>query len=178
MISDKSHTINPDTVLAGIFLVLSLVFPILFHVVHLGFMFLPMFFPIALCGLLVSPSLSAAVGLLAPLISALLTGMPPIYPPIAPLMMAEGFVLGGTIALLRRKAGWGIYPSLISGIILQRIIMVLAVFVVSPAFHLPPEIFSISLFASGIPGVFLQLVAIPPLVYLIEPRINRLKEIT
>ncbi len=163
--------------MGAIFIVLALVFPMLFHLVHLGSTFLPMFFPIALAGFLIAPPVAALVGFLAPLLSAFLTGMPPLYPPIAPLMAAEGFVLAATISMTRRKMGWGIYPSLITGILLQRLVMAVGVFLIAPLFRLPGEVFTAGMLISGIPGIILQLVAIPAIVLALEPRMKRLEDI-
>lgn len=149
----------------------------LFHVVQLGATFLPMFFPIAVLGFLVRPGVAAVVGFLAPLLSALMTGMPPLYPPIAPMMAVEGAVLGGTISLLTRLTDWGTYPVLLSGILLQRVVMVITVFLIAPLFHLPSAVFSIGMLLSGIPGVILQIAAIPPLVLYFKPRMQKLREV-
>lgn len=174
---DKRPLISPDTVMGSILLVLALVFPLLFHVVHLGSTFLPMFFPIALAGFLISPGIAALVGLMAPLLSSILTGMPPLYPPIAPLMAVEGLVLAAAIGLARKKFNWGVYPSLIVGIVLQRSVMAIAVFFVAPLFRLPGDIFTAGMLISGIPGIILQLIAIPPIVIGLEPRMKRLEDI-
>jgi len=163
--------------MAGVFLVLALVFPLLFHAVNLGATFLPMFFPIALAGLLLSPGAAALIGFLAPLMSAGLTGMPPFYPPIAPLMSVEGMALGGGISLMRTQLHWGVYPSLLSGIVLERLVLVLAVFIFAPVFHLPAEVFSAGMLMAGIPGVILQLVGIPPVFAILKARMMRLQEI-
>jgi hypothetical protein len=61
-----------------------------------------MFLPILLLGLLVRPSLALLGALLAPPLSALLTGMPP-WLPTAPLMMVEMGTLAVVAALLRDR---------------------------------------------------------------------------
>ncbi len=165
-------------VLGAVFLVLALIFPMLFHLLRLGSAFLPMFLPLALAGMLLRPKVAVCIGIIAPLLSGLLTGMPPFYPPVAPQMMVEGAVLSGTIALLRMNFFWGIYPSLIAGLLAQRMVLALLVFVIAPLFHLPAEIFTVAKLISGIPGVLMQLVTIPPLVKLLEKRIQLLRVIT
>lgn len=177
MISDNREMVSPDLVLGGIFLVLAVVFPLLFHVMHLGSTFLPMFFPIALAGMLVRPGVAMAVGLLAPILSAFLTGMPPFYPPVAPQMAAEGVVLAGSIALFRQRWGQGVGTSLVVGLILQRVVLVAMVFLIAPLFHLPAAMYSTAKLVFGIPGVIMQLIGIPPLVRLLEPRIRHIREI-
>ena len=178
MHSKSAPLVTPDLVLGAVFLILALVFPVLFHLAQLGSTFLPMFFPIALAGFLLQPTILALLGISAPLISGALTGMPPFYPPVAPQMAVEGLVLGVGIAVLHQRLKLGIYPSLVLGLLLQRIVLVLVVFVIAPLFHLPPEIYSMAKLVSGIPGVLLQLILIPPLVVLIKPRILKLKELS
>lgn len=175
--SEDQSLIHHENVMAGVFLVLALVFPVFFHMVHLGATFLPMFFPIALCGLLISPVPAMLVGFLAPLLSSVMTGMPPLYPPIALIMAVEGVVLAGSLSVLRTQWHWPLYPSLITGILLQRLMLAAAVFGIAPLFHLPPKVFSAGMVFSGIPGVILQLIAVPPLVSMLEPRIKRMQEI-
>jgi len=175
--SEPRRLVTPENVIAGVFLVLALVFPLLFHAVNLGATFLPMFFPIALAGLLLSPGTAALIGFLAPLMSAGLTGMPPFYPPIAPLMSVEGMVLGGGISLVSSRLNWGVIPSLLTGIMLERLVLVLMVFILAPAFHLPGEVFSAGMLIAGIPGVILQLIGIPPIFAILKPRMMRLQEI-
>ncbi|MEJ2051625.1 MAG: ECF transporter S component [Calditrichota bacterium] len=177
MTSESKRLVTPENVLAGMFLVLALVFPLLFHAINLGATFLPMLFPIALGGLLLSPSTAALIGFLAPLLSAVMTGMPPFYPPIALLMAVEGVALGGGIALIRTTLHWGVYPSLLSGIVLERLVLALAIFIFAPVFHLPATVFSAGMLVAGIPGVILQLVGIPPLFAIVRPRMMHLREI-
>lgn len=81
-----------DYVLAGLFLAAALVLPVFFHALGLGSAFMPMFYPLALAGFLVAAPLAMITGVSAPLLSALLTGMPPFYPPIAFIMTAEGLL--------------------------------------------------------------------------------------
>ncbi len=177
MISEDREQITLDLILGAVILVLALVFPIFFHVMHLGSTFLPMFFPIALGDMLLKPRVAAIVGFLAPFLSTFLTGMPPFYPPIAPQMAVEGAVLGGVISLLRQRLMVGVILSLVSGILFQRIVLVLMVFVIAPLFHLPPGIYTATKLISGIPGIVLQLIGIPPLVKLLGPWVRVLREV-
>ncbi|UCH97132.1 MAG: ECF transporter S component, partial [Candidatus Aminicenantes bacterium] len=66
-----------DLLLGGLFMALALVFPMVFHAVGLGSAFLPMFYPIAAAGFLVALPVALVVGTMSPLVSALITGMPP-----------------------------------------------------------------------------------------------------
>ncbi|MCU0289629.1 MAG: ECF transporter S component, partial [Acidobacteria bacterium] len=60
-----------DLLLAGLFMALALVLPLLFHAIGLGSAFLPMFFPIIAAGFLVTLPAALVVGVMSPLVSAL-----------------------------------------------------------------------------------------------------------
>jgi hypothetical protein len=91
-----------DMVLGGLFGALGIVVPMLFHAVGLGKVFLPMYLPILALGLMVSWEVALIVGCATPLLSAVLTGMPPLAPPIAALMATELACLAAVASLARR----------------------------------------------------------------------------
>ena len=74
---------------------MGLVLPIAFHAVGLGSKFLPMLLPLLLNGFLAPLPWAVATGALTPLLSAVTTGMPPLFPPVAFSMSLECAVLGG-----------------------------------------------------------------------------------
>lgn len=150
--------------LAGLFLALCVLVPILFHSFGLGSAFLPLLFPIALGAFFLPIQYAILVGILGPLISALLTGMPPLAPPIAQVMMAEGAVLGGITAFLNRRFRLGIFLSLLAGVMLSRGVLLGFFLVLVPILGLPPGPFSVAAVISGFPGVLLQLILIPIIV--------------
>ncbi|MGB9619107.1 MAG: ECF transporter S component, partial [Armatimonadota bacterium] len=67
-----------DLALGGLFGATGVALPIVFHAVGLGKAFLPMHLPVLVCGLLISPTVAFAVGVVTPLVSSVLTGMPPL----------------------------------------------------------------------------------------------------
>ena len=81
---------------------MGLVLPIAFHAVGLGSKFLPMLLPLLLNGFLVPLPWAIATGALVPLLSAVTTGMPPLFPPVAFSMSLECAVLSGTAAAIYR----------------------------------------------------------------------------
>jgi len=153
-----------DVVLGGLFLALALVIPMLFHAVGLGSAFLPMFFPIIAAGFLIAPIISLAVGISSPLISALLTGMPPFFPPIAFIMMIEGIVLAGIPSLLYQKYRLNIHLTLVITLAADRFLLFLAVVGVSKWLDLPENILGWASLIKGLPGIVLIILIIPPLV--------------
>ena len=92
-------------ILSGLFIALGVIVPILFHMVGLGSFMLPMFWPLCLGAFMLSPAFAILIGILTPLISMLLTGMPPA--PVSYLMAPELAVACGLISMLKYKFNWG-----------------------------------------------------------------------
>jgi len=164
-------TKNRELVFSALFIALGIVIPVLFHQIGLGQVFLPMFLPILLSGFFVSPAFAALVGGITPFISSFMTGMPPFFP-FAVMMSLEGMALAGIASFFYRKMKRGIWVSMLSALIIQRIIMVLFVFVVSPFFELPEKLLSVSLITSGIPGLIVQIIIVPIFVSRFKPLVK------
>ena len=149
---------------SGVFIALGLAVPVVFHAVGLGATFLPMFLPVLAAGLLLRPLPAAAVGLITPPLSSLLTGMPPMMPPVALVMAMEGAVLGGLAATLQRRASWNIHLTAAVAVLAERLVMVASTMLLAPLFGLPGRLAAFGLLATGLPGVALLVVAVPLLV--------------
>lgn len=142
---------------------LGLVLPVGFHAVGLGSQFLPMLLPLLVNGFLSTPGWAAATGLLTPLASALLTGMPPLAPPLALIVSIEGAVLGAVAAILWRWTQPRIWPPLLAAVASSRAAHFVAVWWLAERLDLPPALSSGAALLHGLPGVALQL-AVTPLV--------------
>ena len=153
-----------DLLLGGLFVALAVVLPILFHAIGLGGAFLPMFFPIITAGFLLALPVAVTVGLISPLTSALLTGMPPFYPPIAIIMMFEGVILAGGPALLHQKHGWNVWPTLVVIILLDRAALFVGVVLSALWLNIPEEVLGLASLIHSLPGVILIFIIVPPLV--------------
>ena len=75
-----------DLILAALFVALGLLLPVMFHAIGAGPVMLPMHIPVLLCGFICGWQYGAICGLIVPLLSSVITGMPPIFP-TAPAMM-------------------------------------------------------------------------------------------
>ncbi len=155
----------------AIFIALGIVFPVFFHAVGAGKVFLPMHIPVLLAGFFTGPVTGAVVGFLTLILSALLTGMPPLMPPIAQAMMAELAVYGLLSGLLYRALRQNVIVALVGAMIGGRLVYgVLAAYLL-PLFGLNrvPVFYPLTAGIVGsLPGVILQLVFIPAVVYLAE----------
>jgi hypothetical protein len=138
--------------------------PIFFHMIGLGKAFLPMFIPLVTLGFFVSPVLALINGFMIPIISALLTGMPPLYPPLALIMACEGAALGGVASLAYRSLKWNVWVSLGLAIVSERIILVMAAIWIAPLFAIPPSLLSIGSLTISMPGIVLMILLVPVIV--------------
>jgi hypothetical protein len=151
----------------GLFGAAAIALPVLFHLVQLGHVFMPMYVPLMALPFFVRWPVAGTTALLVPLLSALVTGMPPLMPPVAPVMSAELAIMAACVALLRRR--WPtarpivlLAPVLVVGRFLNAGLMYLA----STALHLPAGFTAGISFLAGWPGVLLMLVVIPPIALL------------
>ena len=133
-----------------------------------GTILLPMHFPIFLMGMLCGPLWGIVGGLLVPLLSSLLTGMPAFYP-MLPVMMCELAVYGGITGLLYAKKKMKLYPSLILAMIAGRLVhgaVWAALFLAGGKAVTFASAFAFVI--DGIPGTALQLLLIPLIVKAVE----------
>lgn len=167
-----------DLLLGGLFMALALVFPILFHAVGLGSAFLPMFFPIIAAGFLMALPAAIVVGIMSPLVSAFLTGMPPFFPPIVFIMMVEGLVLTIGPVLLYQHLKLNAWISAIITVVLDRLVMLAAIYLLFHLLELPEKMLTAASLLKGLPGTILIPLVIPPLVKKMEAivRLARMSE--
>ncbi len=160
---------------AALFLALALVLPIGFHAFGVGGrMFLPMHLPVLLAGFLVGPFCGLLVGILAPGLSHLMTGMPPTY--AVPLMSLELPVYGLVAGLLYRRLHMNIYVALIIAMILGRVMFGVGLLILGMFMELP---YSAAVFFSsggavvtGLPGIVLQIFLIPIIVAAVRRKVS------
>ncbi|MFC1568888.1 hypothetical protein ACFL4L_01515 [bacterium] len=151
---------------SALFIALGFVFPILFHIIGLGKIFLPMFWPLAVSGFFLTLPFAFTVGLLTPVISLMFTGMPPV--PILQLMMIELTVLVLMIRLLTTKTSLGAFWIVLSGLLISRFFTWIVAGWIAPLLGLPSTLFSITKIIEGIPGMLAILIVVPLLVTRIQ----------
>ncbi len=161
-----------DYVLAGMFLAAALVLPVFFHALGLGSAFMPMFYPLALAGFLVTPTLAMITGVAAPLISALLTGMPPFYPPVAFIMPAEGLLFTSLPRALQKLFHLPVWLTLLIILLLDRLLSYLLMSGISSLMHLPGWFVGWASVLHGLPGLALMLAVLPWFI----PKLQEKKE--
>lgn len=156
---------------SALFLALTVLLPIAFHQFGLaGRLFLPMHLTVLLAGFICGPVGGGLVGLAAPVISFLLTGMPPAY--AVPLMSVELPLYGLVAGLTYERLGLNIYIALVVSQIVGRLGFALALLVLGTFIELPYGVgtYFQAVIITGLPGIILQLVFLPPIVAALKRR--------
>jgi uncharacterized membrane protein len=157
---------------------LGLLFPTAFHAVGLGKALLPMHIPVLMCGFLTDPHTGLLVGALTPLLSAFLTGMPVLAPPVAQAMMVELGIYGFLASVLHRRRGMRVYPALVLTMVAGRLAYGVLGALVFRFLGLGaiPLLYPISAgLVAAVPGLLLQLAIVPPVVLAAERSVAALR---
>jgi len=160
--------------LAGLLGAMGLLLPIGFHALGWGGkILLPMHLPIVIAGFLLEPGLAVSLGLIVPLLSAVLTGMPPLAPPVALLMSVELAVKAGVASILYRRLRMPMWAALPVAIAADWGVLVMAAMLATKFFAIQasPVKYIVAAVLVSLPGTILQLAAVPAVVLTIERRI-------
>lgn len=159
-----------ELVLSGLLLASGVILPMIFHIFGMtGPIFLPMHIPVLIGGLLLSPQLALILGILTPFLSSLFTGMPVMFP-MAFIMAFELGVYGLAASLAVRKLHFSLIPALITAMLSGRIAAGICVAFLVQLFgiKMDPVLYLEGAIITGIPGIMIQLIIIPALVYAIR----------
>lgn len=136
---------------------------------NVGAIILPMHIPVLLAGFLCGIPYATFCGFILPLLNFILTGMPPIYP-VGISMMLELAAYGCITAVLYRVTKGKVYVPLIGSMIGGRIIMGIANTILwglqGKTYGL--TIFLTSAFVNALPGIAIQLIIIPIILYALK----------
>lgn len=160
-------------VLSGLMIAIGLVLPIVtMEIPDLGSALLPMHLPVLLCGFLCGWPWGLAVGLVLPVFRSLLFGMPPLFP-TAVAMTFELAVYGFMTGLLYRrlpKRPQYVYVTLIAAMLAGRLVWGAVSYLL---YGLAGSTFTMALFLGGafaeaLPGIVIQLILIPVLIFALK----------
>ena len=153
--------------LAAVCIALCVVLPIAFHSIpDAGSVFLPMHIPVLICGMICSWPQGLLCGLMGPLLSSVLTGMPPVA--FLPAMMVEcgtyGMVSGLVLKYVRTQKTYAdLYIALIVAMIAGRVVSGIAkALIFTPGLALSAWV--TASFVTALPGIVIQLVFLPSVV--------------
>lgn len=150
-------------VYGGLLIALGILLPEAFHMFgqNAGMMFLPIQIPILIAGILLGPYYGLGVGIIVPILSCMLTGMPPV--PKVYFMLFELGAYGLVAGLMNERRN--IYVRLLVAMAAGRIIYGFALIIGAELLHMKAPFMNVSAFvggvAAGIPGILIQLLIIP-----------------
>ena len=160
--------------LSALFLALCMVLPLLTGQIQtLGTMLTPMHFPVFLCALICGWKYGVIVGFIAPLLRSVLFGMPPLYPTAFAMafeLATYGFVAGWLYERFKAKKVLGVYIAMVPAMIIGRLVwgLVDAICLGLAGSSLTLSVFISSILISSIPGIILQLILIPLIMYALD----------
>ena len=154
-------------VLSAMCTALCVVLPIAFHIIpNAGAVFLPMHIPVLLCGLVCGWQYGLLTGVMGPLISSMLTGMPAAA--VLPSMIVECGVYGCVSGLMMERVWtgrtvWDVYICLPAAMLVGRIASGIAkalIFAPGTSF----AAWATASFVTALPGILVQLIFLPAIV--------------
>ncbi len=159
---------------SSFFIILGIIFPQIIHMLGgqmLSSWISPMHIPVLLAGLTLGPLWGLIVGVVTPLFSTFLTGMPPMMPPIFFMMAFELGAYGLLSGFLYSKLRKNIFISLIISMLVGRVAFGFALLIAGPVFGFNPPfwMFMQGVVASAVPAVIIQLLFLPLFVERIRP---------
>ena len=160
------------SIAAAVCMALCAVLPLVFHSVpNSGKIILPMHFPVLLCGLICGWPFGLLCGIAGPTLSTLIIGMPPV--PALPSMMVElasyGLVAGAMMqAVQTRRIYADLYISLFSALIVGRVLAGISRALIFSSGNYSMAVWATSYFITALPGLALQLILLPNIVFALE----------
>lgn len=153
-----NHTLR-YSIQGALFIATGLVLPMLFHSIGLGPIFLPMFWPMALAGFYLPWPMALATGLLTPVLSSMMTGMPPV--PVLWRMMIELAVLTTVTSLFHQKTKLPVLAVTAMALLCALITGFGTAALLAPLLGWPAWLYAFSSVTRSFPGVLSILIMIP-----------------
>ena len=155
--------------LSAMFLTIGMILPFFTgQIPQVGNMLLPMHIPVLLCGFLCGGKYGLLVGFILPILRSACFGMPPMMP--TAIAMAFELAAYGTISGLLYEKTKNTIASLICAMIGGRIVWGIVSFIL---YQMMGNVFTWQIFAAGaflqaVPGIVVQIMLIPILVYALK----------
>ena len=165
----KQMSLTKRICIGAVCIALCYILPLAFHAFGAGSAFSPMHIPVLLCGLICGGSYGFFCGIVGPILSSVLSGMPPATALISmiPELCVYGLLTGLLMKFIRTgKAAADIYLSLVPAMLAGRIVGGIA----NALFYLGKSgTYSLTLWASSyivgsLPAIISHLIFVPLLV--------------
>ena len=162
-----------NMVLAALFIALGLIMPFLtMQVREIGSMLLPMHIPVLICGFVCGWKYGLFVGFITPLLRSFIFTMPLMFPNAVSMAfeLATYGAIAGLLYYILHNSKLRIYLSLLIAMFSGRLVWGVVMIILS---GINKTTFSWQMFIGGallnaIPGIILQLVLIPILIFTLE----------
>jgi hypothetical protein len=170
--SMKKLTVLNKSILTALCVALCVVLPMTLHAIPKGgVLFSPMHLPVLLCGLVCGAPFGLVCGILGPLVSSLLTGMPVFG--YMPVMMIElglyGLISGLVMQFLRSgKLVVDLYAALVIAMLGGRVITGILRALIFAGGSYSWSAWATGYFVSCLPGIIIQLILIPIIYVALE----------
>ena len=159
-------------VFSGLCIAAGVALPMAFHAIPgSGAIFLPMHIPVLLCGLVCGWQYGLACGIVTPIISFLITGMPAaaILPGMTCELVLYGFISGFMIKHINiKKQLPKIYTALIAAMLAGRIGSGILNMLIFNAGRYSIEMWVTAAFITSLPGIAIQIIVIPFFIVLLK----------
>lgn len=162
------------SIITAVCIALCVVLPQAFHAIpNAGSIYCPMHIPVLLCGLICGWQYGGAIGFILPLLRYVMFGMPPIFPigvSMAFEMAAYGMIAGALYKHSRWQCIIALYRSLILAMLGGRVVwgVVRALLSGASGSAFTWQMFLSGAFITALPGIVLQLIAIPALMVALD----------
>jgi len=158
-----------NLVITALCVAIGVMLPLAFHAIPgAGPIFLPMHISVLICGLICGWTWGLACGLLTPVLSCLLTQMPPVamLPGMAAELAVYGAMCGLLIRFIQTKSPIAnLYISLCAAMLAGRIVSGVLNALIFRAGNYSLAIWLTASFVTSLPGIAIQLVFIPSIVF-------------
>lgn len=168
---NKLSSVKKITITA-VCIALCCVLPMAFHAFGLEHAFSPMHIPVLLCGLVCGPWHGIFCGIAGPILSSLITGMPPAAGLIGmvPELAIYGFIAGLLMKLVRTKRLFAdLYIALGAAMVAGRIAggIAKALFYLGNGNTYSIGIWVTGYFVNAVPSIICHLIVVPLLVFML-----------
>ena len=157
---------------AALCIALGVALPQIFHMIpvaNAGSVLCPMHIPVLLCGFICGWQYGLVCGIAVPLLSSVITGMPPLFP-VALCMVFELAAYGLLAGIFYRVLKWNEYVALIAAMLGGRVVMGISSAIIYGAAGKGYgfQAFLSGAFITALPGIIIQIVLIPVLVFALK----------
>lgn len=156
-------------IISALCVALCYVLPIAFHAIGLGSILSPMHIPVLLCGLVCGGGYGLLCGILGPIVSSLLSSMPPLLmlPRMIPELCIYGLAGGLSMKYIRTGSLTAdVYTSLGIAMVAGRVVggIATAIFYTVTSGVYSIALWATSYFVESVPGIIAHLILVPVLI--------------